>query len=412
MGNADTFADKKNTNATILIVDDQEENVLLLEMMLGKAGYTDVTGITDPRLVLELHQEHRYDLILLDLRMPHLDGFQVMEQLSGAIRDDYLPVLVLTAEQEETSRFQAFELGAKDFITKPFNKIEILNRIRNMLEVRISHNQVRDQNLQLEQRVAERTQKLAEALKEAESANYAKTIFLANMSHELRTPLNGIIGFAEIMKAQMFGDMGTRQYLEYSQDIYDAGRHLLGIISKILDISSIESGDMEFQKAKFNLSDAIEECMRMVREEAKASGISLAIEIDPQITSIVADRIYFKQIVLNLLSNSIKSAPNGSIKISAEQEDLGLVIRVSDTGRGIPEAYHDRVLEPFRQVRERFGMTSEGMGLGLYLVKTFAEMHGGTLDLQSEVGKGTTVNVRFPPSIFDEDSINDSATDQ
>lgn len=149
-----------NAAAKILIVDDQEANVELLEMMLDLAGYTDVTGITDSRLALDFYKKNRFDLVLLDLRMPHIDGYELLTQLSEVIENDYLPVLVLTAETEHKSRLKAVQLGAKDFVTKPFDKEEVLNRISNILEVRMLHNKVKDQNAHLEQLVQLRTAEL------------------------------------------------------------------------------------------------------------------------------------------------------------------------------------------------------------------------------------------------------------
>ncbi len=152
----------KTLDANILIVDDQPENVQLLEMMLSYAGYANVQSTTDPRRVKGLYQDNDFDLILLDIRMPHLDGFQVMEQLSDDIKGDYLPVLVLTAQKDMETRIKALEAGAKDFITKPFDKTEVLNRISNMLEVRALHNERLRQNEILEAKVHERTIELQE----------------------------------------------------------------------------------------------------------------------------------------------------------------------------------------------------------------------------------------------------------
>jgi putative two-component system response regulator len=147
--------------ASILVVDDQPANVLLLEKILAAEGYRNVESLTDPREVAARYGTRRYDLILLDLNMPYLNGFQVMQQLNALERESYLPILVLTAQADRETRLAALEAGAKDFITKPFDRVEVLNRIRNMLEVRLMHNQIRDQNRLLEQRVRERTQELA-----------------------------------------------------------------------------------------------------------------------------------------------------------------------------------------------------------------------------------------------------------
>jgi putative two-component system response regulator len=148
--------------AKILIVDDQAPNVMLLEKMLQLEGYSNVLGVTDPTLVADLYALHRFDIVLLDLNMPQLDGFQVMQQLQALEQENYVPILVLTAQSDPATRLRALQSGARDFIGKPFDRLEVLTRIRNMLEVRLMHNQIRDQNLILEQKVAERTRELSE----------------------------------------------------------------------------------------------------------------------------------------------------------------------------------------------------------------------------------------------------------
>lgn len=394
---------KANTNyldAKILIVDDLKINVELVKMMLDIAGYRNVTSVTDSRLVLDYQQEHQFDLILLDLRMPHTDGFEIMEQLSEVLQNDYIPVLILTAEQEEATRLKALKLGAKDFITKPFNQSEVLCRIHNMLEVRMLHNQISNQNILLEKRVQERTQELNIAKKAVEYANRVKATFLDNMGHELRTPLNGILGFSEIMKDQMFGELGNELYVEYTRDIHGAGEHLLGIINNILDISRLEMGDIEFNTTQIDLLVLLQDSVSAVSKRAEDAGISITIEVDSELPAIMADEIRLKQTLLNLLLNCVKFTRDGSVKISSKLEDSGLMISVSDTGKGIPEEDLELVLEPFGQVRVSAVVAHEGIGGGLHLAKAFMEMHGGTLEVQSKVGVGTTVSLYFPSSLF------------
>jgi len=241
---------------------------------------------------------------------------------------------------------------------------------------------------------------LLAAKKAAEFSNRSKTEFLANMSHELRTPLNGIIGFSQIMENQMFGEMGNERYVEYAHDIHGAGRHLLDIINDIMDISRIESGDIEFNATQINLRDTVEICVRMLEDRAQIARTPISVEISPDIPEIMADETRLKQIFLNLLFNSVKFTHAGKITVSAKREEDSIIVQVTDTGEGIPKEDIHLVLKPFGQSRHSSRIAHEGVGLGLHLAKTFMEMHGGKLKLQSEVAKGTTVSLYFPTSLI------------
>jgi two-component system cell cycle sensor histidine kinase PleC len=222
-------------------------------------------------------------------------------------------------------------------------------------------------------------------------------MFLANMSHELRTPLNAVIGFANIMNNQVFGPVGNARYAEYATHIQDAGQHLLDLINNILDMSKIEAGKMELEFSDFSIDARIRECMELLHERAAQGGIELAADLPPGSLNVHADQRAVRQILLNLLSNAIKFTPEkGRIVTRARVVDGTLILSVSDTGIGIPSDRIDDLGNPFVQLRNTAGESHTGTGLGLALVRTLAELHGGTMHIESVTGSGTKVTVEFP----------------
>ena len=237
---------------------------------------------------------------------------------------------------------------------------------------------------------------------EAARANSTKSEFLAHMSHELRTPLNAIIGFSEIVTGELFGPIERRRYVEYAQDIHSSGVHLLSIINDILDLAKIEAGRRELTDNVVFLHDAAAAALLLVRGRAENGEISLVNKIVPgSVPLLQADERAIKQMLLNLLSNAVKFTPKGGrITIGAElRADGSLAASVSDTGVGIAPENIPRALAPFGQIENAAARaTAEGTGLGLPLVKSLMELHEGTLELESEVGKGTRATIVFPPN--------------
>ncbi|MEO7742606.1 MAG: ATP-binding protein [Usitatibacter sp.] len=238
---------------------------------------------------------------------------------------------------------------------------------------------------------------IQEKSRQLEIANKHKSEFLANMSHELRTPLNAIIGFSEVMLGGMAGPIADKQK-EFTQDIRDSGKHLLGLINDILDLSKIEAGRMELDVTRFNLRAAMDNAMTLIRGRAERHGIQLETEIDASAAGdYEGDERKFKQIMLNLLTNAVKFTPEGgTVKVAAQRVDGSYVFSVSDTGIGIAPEDHAKVFEEFRQVGTDYARKAEGTGLGLTLTRRLIELHGGTIRVESELGKGAKFTFNLP----------------
>ena len=233
---------------------------------------------------------------------------------------------------------------------------------------------------------------------EANAANRAKSEFLANMSHELRTPLNAILGFSEMIAGERLGAVGNAVYRDYAHDINDSGRHLLEVINDILDISKVEAGELHLDVRETSIAAIVEKSVRLVRERAQTAQVDLTTSIAEDMPNLLVDERLIKQCVINLLSNAVKFTPaGGRITLSAACEPGGgVIISVADTGIGISQSDIAGALTPFGQVETAFNRAHSGTGLGLPLARSFAQAHGGELDLRSTLGKGTVVTILLP----------------
>ena len=258
---------------------------------------------------------------------------------------------------------------------------------------------IKETYTELEQRVTERTEDLKKGFQEMETINRLKSEFLANMSHELRTPLNSILGFSEMLKDGLYGELSGKQH-EYVDYIYKSGKHLLELISDILDLSKIEAGKMDVKPTQFAVHRAIEEIHSIINPMAMKKKISIDVDIADNVSSIVADERMFKQVMYNLLSNATKfTSEEGHLKVLANSNGYYLQISVIDNGKGIKEEDMNLIFKEFKQLDGSTTRGHEGTGLGLALTKRYVEMQGGTITVESEYGKGSNFTFRIPVDI-------------
>jgi len=265
----------------------------------------------------------------------------------------------------------------------------------------VAFNAMLDEIQERDQQLLKKNEELGKAKEVAESANRAKSHFLANISHELRTPLNAIIGFSSIIINQLFGALGHTKYMEYAHDINDAGVHLLDIINDILDLSKAEAGKLALVFEEVHVERAIKKCITIMSERATEGNVTITTDIPKNLPYVVADRLRFIQIILNILSNAVKfTEKGGNVNIQVRTESRGgivtdFIIAIKDTGIGMAKENIPKVFQSFGQIDSGLNRRYEGTGLGLPLTKKLVELHQGSIVLESELGVGTTVTLHF-----------------
>jgi PAS domain S-box-containing protein len=233
-----------------------------------------------------------------------------------------------------------------------------------------------------------------DALQRAEQANQAKTEFLATMSHEFRTPLNAILGFSEMIRKEMFGPLGSDIYDNYIKAIHDSGQHMLALVNDVLDISAIEAGHRPYRMESVDVGAVARDCLEEIRAIAADRDIQVISDIAAALPDCHGDRRSIRQIITNLLSNAVKyNVVGGKVTLSAREADGNVEIVIDDTGSGIPADMLSEILKPFTRVDGDPMVANEGAGLGLSIVQSLIEAHGGALTFDSEVGRGTTVRI-------------------
>ena len=384
----------KISKANILVVDDTPQNLKLLSSMLEEHDF-NVRCAINGLLALNTAQSGWSDLILLDITMPEMNGYEVCKKLKAQENTKDIPVIFLSALDDVADKKQAFAVGGVDYISKPFQVDEVLVRVG-------THLQTRELQKNLEQQVKERTIQLTQSLQTAEAANKAKSQFLANMSHELRTPLNAIIGYSEILQEEA-EDLNSEAFIPDLQRIHNSAIHLLGLISDILDLSKIEADRMELYLESFAISSSIESTVETVHPLIIKKGNTLKINYSEDIGSMYTDLVKTRQCLLNLLNNANKFTEQGEIKLTVKRyykaSDPWISFQIEDTGIGMTPEQIDKLFQPFTQADISTTRKYGGTGLGLTISQKFCQMMGGELTVESELNKGSTFTINLPARI-------------
>lgn len=398
--------------ASVLVVDDNPAMLASLSAVVAGMGLQVVPASSGREALRQLLQRD-FALVLLDVNMPVMDGFETAALIHGRPRSAHLPIIFVTAEAGgESDRFRGYNLGAVDFIQSPILPDILRAKLRVFADLFYLNRRLRQQADDLRRSSKEISRKNI-AL---EQASRMKSEFLATMSHELRTPLNAIIGFADAMQNGLAGDMSPQQR-EYLGDILGSGEHLLSLINDILDLSKIEAGKFELRMEELDIVPLLESSLTVIKDRAVRRNVDVQLRTDLT-GSMWTDRRHLRQIIYNLLSNAEKFTPDGGrvvltarqvpysvpaqtrcvVSLDAQPEAAAyyLEIAVTDTGIGIGETEIERLFQPFVQLDSSLSRQYEGTGLGLALVKHLVQLHHGCLAVDSQAGAGSRFTVWLP----------------
>ena len=384
--------ERKFTEMKILIVDDSKNGALALQMQLIGNGYDRVDTVSSAQEAFDYLNSQPSDdpciLILMDICMPEMDGIEATRWLKKQPKFCDIPVVMVSGEDDIERLSQAFNAGALDFIRKTAEETELIARVESVLRLQreMEHRIAHEKELKL------LTEQFKKKAHEAEMANRSKSQFLANMSHEIRTPMNGIIGMASLALAKNKSPLVAT----YLKSVQNSAQVLLNLLNDILDLSSIDSEKMNMEHLEFNIRETVEQSVTLFAKKAYEKEIELILNFDNAIPEkAIGDPFRLTQILNNLISNAIKFTSDGAITVSVlffkqHEKNLQLKFIVKDTGVGIDPSNHNKVFAIFTQADSSTTRQYGGTGLGLTICKKLVERMNGDIQIESQLGEGST----------------------
>lgn len=381
------------TPGTVLAVDDEPRNIELLTHILEAQGY-HVIAAEDGEAALALAHSASPDVILLDVLMPHLDGFETCRRLKADPATLYIPVVLITALRGLRERVRGTEAGADEFISKPFDSLELLTRVKALTRTKRLYDQLRTANRDLEDRVAERTADLQHALTELRELDRLRAEFIANVSHELRTPLLHVKGTITLLADGALGELNGQQ-THGVKVAEEAAEQLERVVEDIVDFSDVHGRPLDMEPVL--VSEVCQSAINALQAHAARRNITVRLSAPPELPPVQADAQALTRVLRHLLDNAVKFSPAGSlVQVLAERRGMQIRIAVQDEGPGIPEAERERIFHVFYQSDGSATRKAGGMGLGLALVRQLLHAHNSDIQLETEEGKGSTFFFELP----------------
>jgi DNA-binding response OmpR family regulator len=392
--------------AKILIVDDEPALLQAYSRIVGSAGHETVEAATGEEGFRKCREE-RPDLVLLDSILPDTPGLEICKRIKSDPGLFTTPVIMISGRRVSVDeQAEGLESGADGYLTKPIERRTLLAHIRALLRITETERQLRESEGRQRQLVDE----LRQANRRLEEYNRLKAEFVANMSHELRTPLTAIIGFVQLVEMAEAGKPIPKNYATAFERILRNGRHLLALIDDVLDVAKIEAGRMKINREPFDLTEVVQGAFRELASLARQKGLEYRLHTPRPLPFAFSDPLRVRQVVINLLSNAIKFTPEGAVDAELIPWDGGLCrFVVRDTGVGIDVESMDVVFERFRQVDGSMSRVAGGAGLGLSIVRQIVGLLGGTIEVASKVGEGSTFTVTLP-LVAPEPGMDDAST--